>query len=58
MLEVIGEAGVVVSTEPGPQGNILMTATAEDGETWQVRSDSEVEGVVKLAEMLGFEDLD
>ena len=60
MLEVIGNAGYVVSLAPDPQGFVVITATATDptGEVWCVRADNELEAVVELATMLEFEDLD
>jgi len=58
MLEVIGNAGYVVSLAPDPQGLVVITATDPTGEVWCVRADNELEAVVELAVMLEFEDLD
>ena len=58
MLEIIGDAGYVVTLESPQQGIVIITAQDESGETWQVTSDSELAAVAEIAQILGFEDLD
>ena len=58
ILEIIGDAGYVVTLNSPQQGIVVITGWDGSGETWQVTSDSELAAVAKLAQMLGFEDLD
>jgi hypothetical protein len=57
MMEVIGNAGFVVSIAPASEGRVSIRATDEKGELWEVTADSGLEAVAELARMLGFEDL-
>ena len=57
MLEVIGRAGFAVDVDFPEPGTVHMTATDEQGETWQVTGDDEIKAVTALADALNFVDL-
>ena len=56
MLDTICLAGYVVEVDFPEPGTVRMTATDEQGETWQVTGDDEIKAVTALAEALEFED--
>ncbi len=58
MLEVMSDAGFKITLDKKTRNMTVITAVDQAGETYQVRSDSDMEAVIELAHMLHFEDLD